>query len=132
MIKEYENYRAFVVDVLVTTMAEGHATIICNYKDYGGLIASLNDHAINGESSTLDVECAENFDDDIITAQMNDGNMMITVFKDATVIGEPILFKTSDAYIDGTYYVEADAKSTLDLPLGDKVVPFCIRGGIEI
>lgn len=129
MIKEYENYRAFVVDVLVTTMAEGYAAIICNYKDYGGLIASLNEHAINGESITLDVECAENFDDDVATAQMNSGNMMITVFKDATIIGEPILF---DSFIDGTYFVEMDARSALDLPLGDKVIPFYIKRGIEL
>lgn len=131
MTKEYENYNSFVVDVLITTMSEGHATIICNYNDYGGLIASLNEHTINGESIVLNPECAENIDDDIITAQMNDGNMMITVFKDATIIGEPILFKTADAYIDGTYFVERDAVGAMQLPLGESVIPFCIKRGIE-
>ena len=132
MVTEYENYRAFVVDLLITIMDEGSASVICNYQDYSGLIASLNEHTINGKALALTTECADMFDDDILTAQMNSGNMMITVFDDGGIIGEPILFETAKAFVDGTYFVEIDADGAMNLPLSGEIIPFCIKRGIEL
>lgn len=132
MVTEYENYRAFVVDLLITIMDEGSASVICNYQDYSGLIASLNEHTINGKALALTPECADMFDDDILTAQMNSGNMMITVFDDGSIIGEPIIFETASAFVDGTYFIEIDADGVMNLPLSGEIIPFCIKRRIEL
>lgn len=128
---EYANYHGFIVKFLLTVMEKGFAVIICNYEDYGGLLASLNEHTIAGQSLALTGDCAEAIDDDITVAKMNSGNMMISVFNDGTIVGEPILFETPSAFPEGTYFIEADATDAMALPLIGTKIQFGIKRGLE-
>lgn len=122
---KYENYESFVRDVLFTVMQDRHAIIICNWHDTQGLIASLNSTTLNGKTLSLDIESAESFDDDILTAQMNDGNMLITIYDNASICCEPALFTDKAiSFIDSKYFVEKDASSALNYAITSEIIPF--------
>lgn len=123
--RKYENYESFVRDVLFTVMQDRHAIIICNWHDAQGLIASLNSTTLNGKTLSLDIESAESFDDDILTAQMNDGNMLITIYDNASICCEPALFTDKAiSFIDSKYFVEKDASSALNYAITSEIIPF--------
>jgi hypothetical protein len=73
------------------------------------------------------MECADLMDDDVVTARMNDGNMLVSIFSTGEIIGEPIVFKTEEAFPEGTYFIEYDAKSAVDYPIKGTVIPFQIK-----
>lgn len=128
--RKYENYESFVRDVLFTVMQNRHAIIICNWHDTQGLIASLNSTTLNGKTLSLDIESAESFDDDILTAQMNDGNMLITIYDNASVCCEPALFTDKAiSFIDSKYFVEKDASSAFNYAIISEIIPFEIGIG---
>lgn len=123
--RKYENYESFVQDVLFTVMQDRHAIIICNWHDTQGLIASLNSTTLNGKTLSLDIESAESFDDDILTAQMNDGNMLITIYDNASICCEPALFTDKAiSFIDSKYFVEKDASSAFNYAITSEIIPF--------
>lgn len=123
--RKYENYESFVRDVLFTVMQDRHAIIICNWHDTQGLIASLNSTTLNGKTLSLDIESAESFDDDILTAQMNDGNMLITIYDNASICCEPALFTDKAiSFIDSKYFVEKDASSAFSYAITSEIIPF--------
>lgn len=123
--RKYENYESFIRDVLFTVMQDRHAIIICNWHDTQGLIASLNSTTLNGKTLSLDIESAESFDDDILTAQMNDGNMLITIYDNASICCEPALFTDKAiSFIDSKYFVEKDASSALNYAITSEIIPF--------
>lgn len=123
--RKYENYESFVRDVLFTVIQDRHAIIICNWHDAQGLIASLNSTTLNGKTLSLDIESAESFDDDILTAQMNDGNMLITIYDNASICCEPALFTDKAiSFIDSKYFVEKDASSALNYAITSEIIPF--------
>ena len=125
--RKYENYESFVRDVLFTVMQDRHAIIICNWHDAQGLIASLNSTTLNGKTLSLDIESAESFDDDILTAQMNDGNMLLTIYDNGFIYCEPALFTNKAiSFIDSTYFVENKALSALDYAITSKIIRFSI------
>ena len=119
-MKKYKSYQEFVDDFLITAMQDGVVAVIVNYEDYTGLIQSLQEKTLNGNSLHLDWECAEAIDEDIALARMNDGNMMITVFPTAEMIGEAIIFHDAKAYEPMTYFIEKDAEGAMDYPLANK------------
>lgn len=125
--KKYASYADFITDVLFSALADDAVGIIVNYEDYSGVLASLFEKTINGQSFYLNQECADIFDDDVITAQMNDGNMLITIFKTGEIIGEPIIFKTKEAFAEMSYFIEYDAKPALDYPISGTIIPFQIE-----
>ena len=123
--RKYKNYESFVRDVLFTVMQDHHAIIICNWHDTQGLIASLNSTTLNGKTLSLDIESAESFDDDILTAQMNDGNMLITIYDNASICCEPALFTDKAiSFIDSKYFVEKDASSAFNYAITSEIIPF--------
>ena len=125
--KKYESYQDFITDVLFNVMEDEYVSIIINYNDYQGLLASLFEKTINGKSFYLNLECADRIDDDVRTAQMNDGNMIVTIFDTGEIVGEPIVFKTAESFAPSTYFIEYDAKSANDYPLEGLVIPFQIK-----
>ena len=128
--RKYENYESFVRDVLFTVMQDRHAIIICNWHDAQGLIASLNSTTLNGKTLSLDIESAESFEDDILTAQMNDGNMLITIYDNASICCEPALFTDKAiSFIDSKYFVEKDASSAFNYAITNEIIPFEIGIG---
>lgn len=128
--RKYENYESFVRDVLFAVMQDRHAIIICNWHDTQGLIASLNSTTLNGKTLSLDIESAESFDDDILTAQMNDGNMLITIYDNASICCEPALFTDKAiSFINSKYFVEKDASSALSYAITSEIIPFEIGIG---
>lgn len=124
--KKYNSFQDFITDALLTVMREGIAAIVCNYADYSGLIAALNEKTINNQSLFLDAECMDSFDDDLVTAQMNDGNMLITILDTGRIVGEPIIFQKFESFETMTYFVEYDAKSAVDYLSAGTIVPFQI------
>ena len=125
--KKYESYQDFITDVLFNVMDDDMVSLIINYEDYQGALATLFEKTINGNSFYLNMECADLMDDDIVTAQMNDGNMLVSIFSTGEIIGEPIVFKTEEAFPEGTYFIEYDAKSAVDYPIKGAVIPFQIK-----
>lgn len=125
--KKYESYQDFITDVLFNVMDDDMVSLIINYEDYQGVLATLFEKTINGNSFYLNMECADLMDDDIVTAQMNDGNMLVSIFSTGEIIGEPIVFKTEEAFPEGTYFIEYDAKSAVDYPIKGAVIPFQIK-----
>lgn len=109
--RKYESYDKFIEEFLFTVMDNGHAIIVVNYKDYQGMIENLNGKVLNGKSLATDIETAEYFDDDIKTAIDLDGNMMITVYNNNSIIvGEPVVYPDkANSFIDSAYFVEEDA-----------------------
>lgn len=127
LYKRYKSFPKFLTDVLFNVMEDEYVSIIINYNDYQGLLASLFEKTINGKSFYLNLECADSIDDDVTTAQMNDGNMMVTIFNTGEIVGEPVVFKTPESFAPATYFIEYDAKSANDYPLEGLVIPFRIE-----
>lgn len=126
--RKYETFESFVKDVIFTVMDDRHAIIVCNWRDAQGLVASLNGTVLNGNSLVLDVESADNFDDDIIAAQMNDGNMLITIYDNGFFGCEPALFTDKAvSFIDSKYFIERDASSALNYAITSTIIPFQIE-----
>lgn len=132
--KKYENYDKFITDFLITVIKNDNAVIIINYQDYQGLIASLHEKVINGNSLTLDTESFDYFEDDIETAKKKDGNIMVTVFKDGLIIGEPVLYPDKAInFVDSTYFIENDAaQSAMDYTIISTCIPFQIEKKIRL
>ena len=125
--KKYESYQDFITDVLFNVMDDDMVSLIINYEDYQGVLATLFEKTINGNSFYLNMECADLIDDDLATAYMNDGNMLVTIFSTGEIVGEPIVFKTEEAFAEGTYFIEYDAKKAVDYPIKGVVIPFQIK-----
>ena len=125
--KKYESYQDFITDVLFNVMDDDKVSLIINYEDYQGVLASLFEKTINGNSFYLNMECADLIDDDLATAYMNDGTMLVSIFSTGEIIGEPVVFKTEEAFPEGTYFIEYDAKSAVDYPIRGTVIPFQIK-----
>ena len=125
--KKYESYQDFIIDVLFNVMDDDMVSLIINYEDYQGVLASLFEKTINGNSFYLNMECADLIDDDLATAYMNDGTMLVSIFSTGEIIGEPVVFKTEEAFPEGTYFIEYDAKSAIDYPIKGTVIPFQIK-----
>lgn len=125
--KKYESYQDFITDVLFNVMDDDMVSLIINYEDYQGVLATLFEKTINGNSFYLNMECADLIDDDLATAFMNDGNMLVTIFSTGEIIGEPVVFKTEEAFPEGTYFIEYDAKSAIDYPIKGTIIPFQIK-----
>ncbi len=125
--KKYESYQDFITDVLFNVMDDDMVSLIINYEDYQGVLATLFEKTINGNSFYLNMECVDLMDDDIVTAQMNDGNILVSIFSTGEIIGEPIMFQTEKAFAEGTYFIEYDAKSAVDYPIKGTVIPFQIK-----
>ena len=85
-IRKYKSFEDFVRDFIFVVMSDGYASIICHWQDTQGILSSLFERTINGESFALDAESGYSFDDEINTAQMNDDNMLITVFDTGAII----------------------------------------------
>lgn len=132
LYKKYKSYDDFIRDILFTVLEDHHTVIICNWQDAQGLLTSINGKALNGKSLALDIESAYQFDDDVITAQMNDGNILITIFDNATVICEPALFTDKAiSFIDSKYFVEYDAMCAMDYAINNTIIPFKIQKKIR-
>lgn len=126
--KKYPDYDEFIKDVIFAVLNDQHATIICNWRDAQGLLASINGKTINNKTLVLDIESASNFDDDVLTAQMNDDNMIITIFDNATVICEAALFTDKAiSFIDGKYFIEYDAACAINYAITSTIIPFKIE-----
>ena len=63
--KSYPNYPDFITDFLFVVLEDGAASIIVNYEDTAGVVQSLNQKVLNGNSLTVVPECFDNFDADI-------------------------------------------------------------------
>lgn len=124
--KKYD-YQDFITDVMFNVMSNESVSIIINYNDYQGLLASLFEKTLNGKSLYLNAACADLVDDDIATAQMNDGNMMVTIFNTGEIVGEPIIFDNQEAFAPAIYYIEYDAKSALNYNIQNTIIPFQIE-----
>ena len=125
--KKYESYQGFITDILFNVMDNDMVGLIINYEDYQGVLATLFEKTINGNSFYLNMECADLIDDDLATAYMNDGNMLVSIFSTGEIIGEPVVFKTEEAFAEGTYFIEYDAKSAVDYPIKGTIIPFQIK-----
>lgn len=129
--RKYESYDKFIEEFLFTVMDNGHAIIVVNYKDYQGMIENLNGKVLNGKSLATDIGTAECFDDDIKTAIDLDGNMMITVYNNNSIIvGEPVVYPDkANSFIDSAYFVEEDAiEKAIGYVIPKKnIVPFKIE-----
>ena len=125
--KAYENYPDFITDFLFVVLADGTATMIVDYKDTQGVVQSLNEKVLNGNSLALAPECFDNFDNDVAIAKERGGLIMITVMKDGIVLTDPVIYTKPEAFAETTYFVEYDAKKALDLPLDGTIIPFLIK-----
>ena len=118
--KNYETYDDFINDVMLTVMFDDHASIICQ-------------KTINGKSMSLDLESAYSLDDEIVSAQMNDGNVIITVLNNGTIICEAAIFTDrAICFADGKYFIEYDASSALDYSINGMIIPFIIKKKIKL
>ena len=136
--KAYENYPDFITDFLFVVLADGTATIIVDYKDTQGVVQSLNEKVLNGNSLALAPECFDNFDSDVTIAKERGGLIMITVMKDGEILTDPVIYTKPEAFVETTYtkpeafvettyFVEYDAKKAVDLPLEGTIIPFLIK-----
>ena len=125
--KKYESYQDFIIDVLFNVMDDDVVNLIINYEDYQGVLATLFEKTINGNNFYLNMECADLMDNDIATAQMNDGNMLVSISSTGKIVGEPVVFTTEEAFEEGTYFIEYDAKNAVDYPIKGTVIPFQIK-----
>ena len=125
--KAYENYPDFITDFLFVVLADGTATMIVDYKDTQGVVQSLNEKVLNGNSLALAPECFDNFDSDVTIAKERGGLMMITVMKDGEILTDPVIYTKPEAFAVTTYFIEYDAKKAVDLPLEGTIIPFLIK-----
>lgn len=124
--KSYQNYSDFITDFLFVVLGEEKASIIVHYEDTIGIIQSLNEKVINGNSLCLTPESFDNIDNDLLIAKDRGNLMLITVLKGGEIITEPLIFTDSEAFAETTYFVEYDAQKALELPLNGCVIPFRI------
>ena len=134
IFKKYEDFDKFITDFLIAVMDNERAVIIVNYQDYQGLIASLNGKVLNGKTLALDIESAYTFDEDIKTAQERDNNIMVTVFSNGYIIGEPVLYPDKAiSFIDTIHFIETDAASSaMNYAITSTCVPFQIENKIRL
>ena len=125
--KSYPNYPDFITDFLFVVLEDGTASIIVNYEDTVGVVQSLNQKVLNGNSLALAPECFDNFDNDVAIAKERGGLMIITVMKDGEILTDPVIFTKPEAFAETTYFIEYDAKKALDLPLEGTIIPFLIK-----
>ena len=125
--RKYKTYDEFINDFLITVMENGHAVIMVNYKDYQGVISSLNGKTLNGKTLAMDCDTLDLFDEDIKTAMEHDGNMMIAVYNGSSKItGEPVMY--TDKFFESAYFVEEDAiTKAMDYVMPSRIVPFKIE-----
>ena len=124
--KEYGSFAEFTTDFLLTVMDASYAMIVVDYRDYNGLLASLQVKTINGVALHLDPDTYEGFENDIEAAKTHDGLIMVTVYDDGNVMGEAVLYSEPDAYVEGDYFVEEDAQSFLMKPVVGRMIPFVV------
>ena len=124
--KSYQNYSDFITDFLFVVLAEERASIIVNYEDVVGVVQSLNEKVINGNSLCLTSESFDGFDNDLLVAKARGGLMIVTVLKGGEIITEPLIYTQPESFPETTYYVEYDAQKAIDLPLNGSVIPFQI------
>ena len=129
MNREYKNYESFITDFIISVMEDEVAAMIINYKDYQGVLASLNSRVLNGKTLVVEKETVQNFDEDIADAMNGDGNILITVFDNALIVGEPIVFASkAESFIDCKYYVEKDAMaSAIHYAISPNIISFSIK-----
>ena len=134
IFKKYEDFDKFITDFLIAVMDNERAVIIVNYQDYQGLIASLNGKLLNGKTLALDIESAYTFDEDIKTAQERDDNIMVTVFSNGHIIGEPVLYPDKAiSFINTIHFIETDAASSaMNYAITSTCVPFQIENKIRL
>lgn len=126
--RRYADYESFVRDLLFAVIEDHHATVVCNWRDAQGILESLNGKVLCGRSIALDIESGMCFDDDVLTAQMNDGNMLITIFDNGSMVCEAALFTDKAiSFIDGRYYIERDASSALQYAITSPIIPFQVE-----
>ena len=125
--KTFSSFDDFVIDFLFAVMDRGDASIIISYEDIG-IVQSLNEKTVNGNSLCLIPECFEAFDSDVLAAKNGNGLMVVSVFDNGEIVTEPVLYTSPEAWpIETTYYVECDAVGALDLPLNGTVISFKIN-----
>lgn len=128
IFRKYNSFEDFVREFIFVVMADGYASIICHWQDTQGILSSLFERTINGESFALDIESGCCFDDEISTAQMNDDNMMITVFDTGAIICTVPIFMKKPMYdYSGAFYIEYDAISAMDYDISGNKIPFRIE-----
>lgn len=126
--RKYKSFEDFVRDFIFVVMSDGYASIICHWQDTQGILSSLFERTINGESFALDAESGYSFDDEINTARMNDDNMMITVFETGAIICVAPIFMRKPMYdYSGAFYIEYDAISAMDYDISGNKIPFRIE-----
>lgn len=130
----YEDYEKFITDFLFSVIDNGYSAIIVNYKDYQGLVASLNGKVLNGNTIALGVEYGDLFDKDIAIAMIGDGNIMVTVYDNGYMTGEPVTYPNKEqAFSPMVYFVEAEAAdSAIKYAITSTIVPFKIEQKIRI
>lgn len=127
-IRKYNSFEDFVRDFIFVVMSDGYASIICHWQDTQGILSSLFERTINGESFALDIESGYSFDEEINTARMNDDNMMITVFDTGAIIcTAPIFMKKPMYNYGGAFYIEYDAITAMDYDISGNKIPFRIE-----
>lgn len=131
--RKYNDYDEFVTDFLFSVIENGCSAIIVNYQDYAGIVMSLNGKVLNGNSLTLFVESVDLFDEDIKKAMEGDGNIMLSVHSDGTIIGEPAYCEKVEGFGELTYFIEQDAaESAMKYPITSTIVPFLIEKKLTI
>lgn len=128
VFKRYENFDKFVTDYIFTAMEEKYAMVIINYKNYQELVNILTSKTINGKNIVMSSDSIDNFDIDIDAAKHNGGNIMVTLYADrCEIFGEPVLYKTINAFAEGVYYADNDAEGAIDLPITGTMIPVEIK-----
>lgn len=125
--KRYSTYQDLIPDILFNVVEDGMVAVIINHKDCSKLLSALFENTINGNSLYLSCDYKDRLDEDVITAQMNDGNMLVTIRDTGEIITEAVVFITPEAFSPTTYLVEYGAKGSDEYPLQGLVVPFMIE-----
>lgn len=125
--KRYSTYQDLIPDILFNVVEDGMVAVIVNYKDCSKLLSALFENTVNGNSLYLNCDCKDVFDEDVVTAQMNDGNMLVTILDTGEIVTESIVFATPDVFAPMTFLVEYGAKGADEYPLQGLVVPFMIE-----
>jgi hypothetical protein len=125
--KRYSTYQDLIPDILFNVIEDGMVAVIVNYKDCSKLLSALFENTVNGNSLYLSCDYKDRLDEDVITAQMNDGNMLVTIRDTGEIITEAVVFITPEAFSPMTYLVEYGAKGADEYPLQGLVVPFMIE-----
>ena len=131
--RKYKNYDDFISDVMFTVIFDGYAAIICNWQDAQGVLSSLFQKTINGRSMVLNLESAYSFDDEIVSAQMNDGNVIITVCNDCEIICEAAIFTNKpECFANCKHFIEYDASEAVNYAITGLIIPFKIEQKVKL